>query len=117
MMVSHVKTPIVIALSVLMLAAIPAVALAANGPGSGSGPQARLDRIARIADRFAKRCGTSSVGAPQKCIDFANKALDRLQALDAKVQEKLPDHPRLQRIDTTLQSLISKLQGWLGSSG
>lgn len=117
-MVRHVKTLIVIALSVLAFAAVPAVALAGNGNGAaGSRPQARLDRIAQIADKFAKKCGTSSAGAPQKCIDFANKALDKLQALDAKVQSKLQDHPKLQQVDTTLQSLISKLQGWLGSSG
>ena len=117
-MVRGVKTLIVIAISVLALAAVPAVALADHGAGTTrSGPQARLDRIARIADRFAKKCGTSSAGAPQKCIDFANKALHRLQALDTKVQGKLHDHPKLQQVDTTLQSLISKLQGWLGSSG
>jgi hypothetical protein len=105
-----VKKLIVVTLALLALAAVP-TALA----GSGHGLQKREARIARIAERFQKRCGTSSTGAPQRCVEFANKALHRLQTVDAKVEQKMADHPKLQTIDTELKTLIGSLQNWLGS--
>ena len=111
-MVGSVKTLVAIAFVVLALAAVqPAL-----GAG-GSGTQDRQARIAQIAERFEKRCGTSSTGAPQRCVDFANKAVQRLQALDAKVEQRMTDHPKLQQLDTFLQTVISRLETWLGSQG
>ena len=81
------------ALVLLALAAVP-TALA----GGGNSALGRHPRIAQIAERFQKRCGTSSAGAPQRCVDFANKALHRLRTLD-----------------TELKTLIGSLQNWLGS--
>ena len=104
------KKLVVVAFSLLALAAVP-TALA----GSGHGLQRREVRIAQIAERFQKRCGTSSTGAPQRCVDFANNALQRLQAIDAKVEQKMAAHPKLQSIDTDLKTLIGSLQSWLGS--
>jgi hypothetical protein len=110
----HMKRMVPLALVVLALAVTP-VALAAGGNGGGS-PQALQARIAQIAGRFEKVCGTSSAGAPQKCVDFANKALTRLQTLDTRVEQKMSGHPRLQQLDTVLKDLIGKLQTWLGSA-
>ena len=90
------------------LAAVPA-AFAANGNGD------RIQRLNARIDRFFDRCGTSSAGAPQKCVDVANRAIARLQALDAKVQQRLQEHPKLHAIDELLQKDIGRLQAWLGS--
>ena len=98
------------ALVLLALAAVP-TALA----GGGKGEHGRHARIAQIAERFQKRCGTSSAGAPQRCVDFAHKALQRLQTVDAKVEQRMADHPKLQELDTELKTLIGSLQNWLGS--
>jgi hypothetical protein len=98
------------ALVLLALAAVP-TALA----GHGNGARERHARIAQIAERFQKRCGTSSAGAPQRCVDFANKALHRLQTVDAKVERRMADHPRLRQLDVELKTLIGSLQNWLGS--
>jgi len=98
------------ALVLLALAAVP-TALA----GDGTGAQGRHARIAQIAERFQKRCGTSSAGAPQRCVDFANTALHRLQTVDAKVEQRMGGHPRLQQLDARLKTLIGSLQNWLGS--
>lgn len=111
-MVRHVKTLIVISLSVLSLAAVPA-ALADNG-GQGNG--ARIQRLQQRVDRFFDRCGTSSTGAPQRCVDIAHRALDRLQAIDTKVQAALKNHPKLHAIDEQLQKDIGRFQDWLGSA-
>jgi hypothetical protein len=105
-----VKKLIVVTLVLLALAAVP-TALA----GSGKGIQTREARIARIGERFQKRCGTSSTGAPQRCVAFANKALQRLQTIDAKVEQKMTAHPKLQAIDGDLKTLIGSLHTWLGS--
>jgi len=111
-MVGGVKTLVAVAFVVLALAAVqPAL-----GAG-GSGTQDRHARIARIAERFEKRCGTSSTGAPQRCVDFANEAVRRLQALDGKVEQRMTDHPKLQKLDTFLQMVIGRLETWLGSQG
>ena len=98
------------ALVLLALAAVP-TALA----GGGNGAQGRHARIAQIAERFQKRCGTSSAGAPQRCADFANKVLERLQTLDAKVEQPMAGHPKRQKLDAELKTLIGSLQNWLGS--
>ena len=94
-------------LVVLALVAVP-TALAAGVTGKHA-------RIAQIAARFEKRCGTSSAGAPQRCVDFANRALNRLQTLDGKVEQRMAGRPKLQRLDTFLQTVIGSLQTWLGS--
>jgi hypothetical protein len=99
------------ALVLLALAAVP-TAIARGGTGADGRHHAR---IAQIAERFEKRCGTSSTGAPQRCVDFANRALQRLQTLDARVEQRMADHPKLQQLDTKLKTLIGSLQNWLGS--
>ncbi|HEX5247391.1 MAG TPA: hypothetical protein VFW41_09700 [Gaiellaceae bacterium] len=111
-MVRIVKTLVAVAFVVLALAAVqPAL-----GAG-GAGTKGKHARIARIAERFEKRCGTSSAGAPQRCVDFANKAVQRLQALDGRVEQRMADHPKLQKLDTFLQKVIGRLHAWLGSTG
>ena len=105
------KRLVALAFVLVALAAVP-TALA----GSGHGGQGRKARIAQIAERFQKRCGTSSTGAPQRCVDFANKALQRLQAIDTKVEQRMSAHPKLQQIDVELKTLIGSLQTWLGST-
>ncbi|HKT43952.1 MAG TPA: hypothetical protein VJQ85_04060 [Gaiellaceae bacterium] len=97
-------------LVVLALVAVP-TALAAGGKGVNG----KHARIAQIAARFEQRCGTSSTGAPQRCVDFANRALQRLQTLDGKIEQRMAGRPKLQRLDTFLQTLIGSLQTWLGS--
>ena len=111
-MVGSVKTLVAVAFVVLALAAVqPAL-------GAGSrGAEDKHARIARIAERFEKRCGTSSTGAPQRCVDFANKAVQRLQTLDGKVEQRMADHPKLQKLDAFLQTTIGQLKAWLGSTG
>jgi hypothetical protein len=94
------------------LAAVP-VALADSGPNHGNG--ARIQRLNERVDRFFDRCGTSSAGAPQRCVDVANRALARLQAIDAKVQQALKDHPRLHALDELLQKDIGRFQAWLST--
>ena len=94
----------------LALVAVP-TALAAGGKGV----KAKHARIAQIAARFEKRCGTSSTGAPQRCVDFANRALNRLQILDGKVQQRMADKPKLQKLDAFLQTVIGSLKNWQGS--
>lgn len=104
------KKLIVVTLALLALAAVPA-ALADGGHGL----QKREARIAQIGERFQHRCGTSSAGAPQRCVEFANKALQRLQTIDTKVEQEMGAHPKLQTIDAHLKALIGSLQTWLGS--
>jgi hypothetical protein len=110
------KRIVLLATLVLAVAAVP-VALADNGgTAAKSGNGDRIQRLNERVDKFFDRCGTTSVGAPQKCVDVAHKAIDRLQALDAKVQQKLSDHPKLHAIDNLLQKDISRFQAWLGGS-
>jgi hypothetical protein len=97
----------------LALAAVPA-AFAADGASRGSG--ARIQRLQQRLDRFFDRCGNSSAGAPQRCIDVAHRAVTRLQTVDAKVQQALGQHPKLHALDQLLQTDIGRLQAWLGSS-
>jgi len=108
--VSGVKKLVAVAFAALALVAVP-TALAAGGTGAG----ARHARIAQVAARFEQRCGTSSAGAPQRCVDFANRALQRLQALDGKVQQRMADKPKLRKLDALLQTVIGSLKNWLGS--
>jgi len=111
-MVGGVKKLVALALVALALAAVP-TALAAGGTGA----QGKHARIAQLAERFVKHCGTSSTGAPQRCVTFANKALTRLQTLDGKVEQRMATHPKLQKLDTFLQTVIGRLHAWLGSTG
>jgi hypothetical protein len=104
------KRLVAVAFAALALVAVP-TALAAGGKGL----QGKHARIAQIAARFEQRCGTSSTGAPQRCVDFANRALQRLQALDGKVEQRMADKPKLQKLDAFLQTVIGSLKNWLGS--
>ena len=104
------KKLVAIAFAALALVAVP-TALAAGGKGA----QGKHARIAQIAARFEKRCGTSSTGAPQRCVDFANRALQRLQTLDGKVEQRMAGKPKLQKLDAFLQTVIGSLKNWLGS--
>jgi hypothetical protein len=111
-MVGVVKKRVVIAVVALALAAVP-TALAAGGTGA----KGKHAHIAQLAERFVKHCGTSSTGAPQRCVAFANKALTRLQTLDGQVEQRMATHPKLQKLDTFLQTVIGRLHAWLGSTG
>jgi hypothetical protein len=113
-MVSGMKTLIVIALSALALAAVPA-ALAGNGGNNGNGD--RIQKLQQRVDAFFDRCGTTSAGAPQRCVDVAHRAVERLQAIDAKVQQRLGNNPKLHALDEQLQKDIGRFQDWLGTSG
>jgi hypothetical protein len=98
------------------LAAVP-VALADNGAkGNNSGNGARIQRLQQRVDRFFDRCGTTSAGAPQRCVDVAQRALSRLQTIDGKVQQALANHPKLHAIDELLQKDIGRFQAWLGTT-
>ena len=99
------------------------------------GQQLELLRLRiRLAElRFAKHCGTSSNGAPQRCLDFAKKVELRLTKLDTNVQAKIATiqencvatstdakckHAadrvaRLQKIDERVKALAQKVQDWL----
>ena len=141
------KRLIALALTVFALAAVP-VAFGDDGstPPDTSTPAATQDhgqpgqrlellrlRI-RIAElRFAKHCGTSSSGAPQRCLDFAKKVEERLTKLDTNIQARIAKiqetcavtstdakctHAadrvaRLQKIDERVKALAQKVQDWL----
>ena len=106
------KRLVIVAVLAFAFAAVP-TALAAGGAGI----QGKHARIAQLAERFVKHCGTSSTGAPQRCVDFATKALTRLQTLDGNVEQRMASHPKLQKLDTFLQTVIGRLHAWLGSTG
>lgn len=79
-------------------------------------------RIQRISQRFEQRCGTSSAGAPQQCVTFAQNAEQRLgkidtrlQALIAKWQQAGKDVAPLTTLDTAVQTLAQSVKAWLGS--
>ncbi len=76
-------------------------------------------RVMLIEKRFAKRCGTDSSKAPQECIDFANKAADRLATIDTRLQAAIAkggkNADRLQKLDDAVQALIAKIHTWLGT--
>jgi predicted outer membrane protein len=137
---------IVLALTVFALAAVP-VALADDGtttppaaassaaPGQARGQQLQILRLRiRLAElRFAKHCGASSTGAPERCLDFAKKVEERLTKLDGNVQERIAKiqstcaatstddkckHAAdrltlLQKVDARVKALAQKVQDWL----
>ena len=137
---------IVLALTVFALAAVPA-ALADDGttapPADGSqaaagqarGQQLQILRLRiRLAElRFAKHCGASSTGAPERCLDFAKKVEERLTKLDGNVQARIAKiqstcsatstddkckHAAdrvtlLQKVDARVKALAQKVQDWL----
>ena len=90
-------------------------------------------RVQLVERRFAKRCGSSSNGAPQACLDFAQKVETRLTKLDANVQARIAKIQEtcgasstdakcknadkviavLQKIDTRVKTLAQKVQDWL----
>jgi hypothetical protein len=153
------KRLIALALTVFALAAVP-VAFGDNGgtpPGSSTPApttatptqapaqgqrgtrleQLRL-RIQTVELRFAKRCGSSTTAAPQRCVDFATKVEERLTKLDTNVQARVAKiqetcgaattntastDPKcknaadrvalLQKIDGRVQALAQKVQDWL----
>ena len=93
-----------------------------GGGNAGARVQQIQARVRLIEQRFVKRCGTSSTNAPQKCIDFAKKAADRVGTLDSKVQALIAkwqqagkDVAPLTKLDTALQALAAKIHTWLGS--
>ena len=100
------------------------------------GAQLRVEilrlRLQIVQLRFRLHCGQNGNASHERCVAFAQKLVDRLTKLDAKVQAKLtelkactPDstEPKcknadkkiavLTRVDTHLQNVIQKLQDWL----
>jgi hypothetical protein len=155
-----VKRLFPLALVVLALAAVP-VALGDDGsnpaPGStgstptqsqgqqgnqgnqGGNTRQRIeklrDRIQAVEVRFAKHCGTTANGAPDKCVTFANNVLTKLQALDARLQAQIQKLQActststdricknadkkltvLQNIDGRVQALEHKVQAYLNGT-
>ena len=93
------------------------------------------DRVQQVETRFAKHCGTSASGAPQRCIDFANNVLKKLQAVDGRIQTQLTKLQActststdrycknadkkiavLQQLDQRVQALEQKVQAWLNGT-
>jgi hypothetical protein len=146
-----VKRLFILAVVVVALAAVP-VAFGDDGsnpaPGSttpaqtqarGDNVKQRLekirDRVQQVETRFAKRCGASASGAPQRCVDFANNVLKKLQAIDARIQAQLTKLQActsastdrycknadkkiavLQQLDKRVQALEQKVQAWLSGT-
>jgi len=114
------KRLIPLALVALALTAVP-VALADDGAQpQQAGRGARIEqRLQMIEQRFDKRCGANA--ADQRCAEFAQKLVQRLQTLDGKVQDRLKAKcssssadqrcSMLTDIDAKLQALIQKLGG------
>jgi hypothetical protein len=149
------KRLIALAFTVCALAAVP-VAFGDDGgstPADGSTPatatqnapgqaangreQLRL-RIQAVEARFAKHCGSTASGTPQRCTDVATRIEARLTKLDTNVQARIAKIqatcsststdststvPKcknaadrvtaLQAIDTRVQALAQKVQDWL----
>ncbi len=151
-----VKRLFILSIVVLALAAVP-VAFGDDGnpaPGTTTGTtpaptqtqgqrgdnvKQRLekirDRVQKVETRFAKRCGASANGAPQRCVDFANNVLKKLQAVDARIQTQLTKLQActststdrycknadkkiavLQQLDQRVQALEQKVQAWLNGT-
>jgi hypothetical protein len=112
---------------------------AGQGGQAGNAVRLRLqilrDRIQLVELRFARHCGSGANGAPQQCVQFAQKIEAGLQKLDSKVQAKIQTLQScttgstdqscrnadkkialLQQVDQRLQTLIQKVQSWLGGS-
>jgi hypothetical protein len=100
------------------------------------GTQMRIEilrlRLQIVQLRFRLHCGQNGNASRERCVAFAQKVVDHLTKLDAKVQAKLaelkactPDStdPKcknadkkiavLTRVDTHVQNVIQKLQDWL----
>jgi hypothetical protein len=136
---------IALALTVFALAAVPAAFAddgtttpPAAGPsaiGNAQGQQLQILRLRLqlVELRFATHCGTSSDGAAQRCLDFAQKVEDRLTKLDGNVQARITKiqstctatstdnkctHAAdrvalLQKVDLRVQALAQKVADWL----
>ena len=119
---------------------------------AGTRLQNLRERLTIVGLRFAKHCGSSANGAPQKCVDFATKVEQRLQKLDTNIQARIAKIEQtcsatgtssttttttttsttpttrdrcanadkrialLQTIDTRVQALVVKVQGWLAGT-
>ena len=119
-------------------ATTPTTQTQTSGTPAGRFDKLRL-RVQRVETRFAARCGASSTGAPQACTTFAQKVELRLQKLDANLQARIAKIQQacssstststgrcskapariaqLQTIDTSVQALGAKAQGYLGANG
>ena len=116
----------------------PTTATAPAAQGQG-GARQRLEnlrnRIHGVELRFAKNCRGGASSAPQQCVAFAQKVEAKLQQLDTNVQARITKLQvcttastdaycknadkkvaLLQRVDQRLQTLIQKVQSWLGGS-
>lgn len=120
------------------VAGTPPAAQQGQAGNGAQGARIRLEilrlRIRLVELRFAHRCGSSNANAPQACLDFAQKAENRLTSLDgniaariAKIQQTCgtaSTDPKcrnadqrialLQKIDTGVKALAQKVQDWLG---
>ena len=152
-----VKRLFPLALVVLALAAVP-VAFGDDGSNPAPGPtgstptqtqgnqgnrggnaQQRIqkirDRIQGAEARFAKHCGTTANGAPDRCVTFAKNVLTKLQALDARLQTRIQKLQActtsstdricknadtklavLQKLDQRVQALEQKVQAYLNGT-
>ena len=136
-----VKRLFPLALVVLALAAVP-VAFGDDGsnpPAQSGNAKQRIekirDRIRGAESRFAKHCGTSANGAPDRCVTFATNVLTKLQALDARLQAKIQTLQActqsstdricknadkklaiLQKLDGRVQALEQKVQAYLNGT-
>lgn len=139
------KRLIPLALTVLALAAVP-VAFGDDGStppatttpapvaqqAPGNAPKRfellRL-RIEVVAQRFAKHCRSNATGAPQACLDFANRVEGRLTKLDANIKARIEkiqtactttstgakckNVALLQQLDQRVKDLTQKVHDWL----
>jgi hypothetical protein len=144
------KRLITIALVVFSLAAVPAALAddttapaAPTAPGqqqSTNDPSNRAGhlrlRLKIAVHRFRKHCGTGADGAPDRCLEVAKKAAERLAKLDEKVQARIAKIQetctaastdercknaderiaRLQKLDERIQALTAKVQAWLSGT-
>ena len=152
-----VKRLFPLALVVLALAAVP-VAFGDDGSNPAPGPtgstptqtqgtqgtrggnakqriQKIQARVQGVEARFAKHCGTSANGAPDRCVTFAKNVLSKLQALDTRLQTKIQELQActtsstdricknadkklaiLQKIDQRVQALEQKVQAYLNGT-
>ena len=135
-----VKRLFPLALVVLALAAVP-VALGDDGsnPAPSGNAKQRIEkvreRIQGVETRFAKHCGTTANGAPDRCVTFAKNVLTKLQALDARLQTQIQKLQActatstdricknadkklavLQKIDQRVQALQQKVQAYLNGT-
>jgi len=105
----------------------------------GANAQQRIqkirDRIQGAEARFAKHCGTTANGAPDRCVTFAKNVLTKLQALDARLQTQIQKLQActtsstdricknadkklavLQQLDQRVQALEQKVQAYLNGT-